>query len=186
MQKSRKWLLTLTLAVVAIGAEIIVCKRVPRRSACPICLSYVGNSSFSNNAAVLSGPTFWLTNYTSKTLTVCLSAVEIQNGTGWTKCGSPFQVLSIPPKQGTYATIPFAYEQYPTNAWRLRGTVAEQLSGFAAALAALRSLPLALWSRYRVGLPPVAPMNPFAKGTVWYGNNCEIISDKVLDPKSIR
>src|SRR5262249_51652828 len=141
--------------------------------------------SFTNNATVPSGPTFWMTNYTSKTLTVDLW-VEVPDETNWTMFGSPLQSLSINPKQGLYATIPFAYQQYLSNSWRLHGTVAEKLLGFRAAFAALHRLPGALWARYvTVGLPPAVPLNPFAKGAVWYGESWEIIGGQVADSEAI-
>lgn len=185
MRRRNLRLYAVIASIAVLGVGLILITSALSRGPFPVSLSYIGNGTFTNAGVVVSGPTFWLTNHTSKAMLVSLQSVEVLEGTNWTLYGSPTSQSMLAPNANAYATIPFAYQQYPTNSWRIRGVASEQLAGAAAALGAFRYYPRMLWHAYRTGVARI-PWNPFTKRQIWYGHHREIISQVVVDAKSIR
>jgi len=174
-----------TAVLAAVAAGYLAFAPASKFGPSPVIINYVGNGSFTNAGGVLSGPTFWLSNHTSSAVCVSLSCVEVRSGTNWNPYARPRRQLTLGPNGGAYATIEFAYQQYPTNAWRLSGNAGEQLEGAAAALAWLRYSPGILWRSFRARDARMAA-GLVAKGNTWYGKHRLLVSDEVLDSKSIR
>jgi hypothetical protein len=182
MRIKRARLLTAALLGVGIGAFLLPCCHVLDPDAMAVSVSYFGNRQFTKSGAVRTGPTFCLTNHTSKTLLVSLNCVEVQNRDAWIQCGSLDHFLTLSPRGSAYETIEFAYAMYPTNVWRVKGLALESHSGGASFVTAVRYAPLLLHERYIRGKTNIV-WNPFGR---WYGHHREIVSSTVLDPKSIR
>jgi hypothetical protein len=152
----------------------------------PVDVRFLGIATSTNNLAARSGPTFWISNNTSKVLSIDPWAVELKEGTNWTKRDyrdfwGP--VLLVP--HGTISeTIDFSSQLYPqpTNTWRLQLNVAERLFGLDAVVAPVAHYPGWLLQRYRTGDTNLSRANPlrFARGT-WYGHARKVLSEEVRE-----
>ena len=164
----------------------------------PISLQYVGNGNFPNGASVRSGPTFSITNHTSKALLITAS-VEVRLGTNWVYDPSfpNLQHIPLAANTGIYATIDFEYvrygragptwvgsdsKDYPTNTWRLEIATSEALAGPSRVFEALKWFSHSLFKSSKLTRIPMRSL--LAANRTWYGNHQSFESEEVLDPKS--
>jgi len=142
---------------------------------------YVGNGQFTNNGTIQIGPTFVVTNSTSKNLIVHFARVEVKSHENWARYSEPAQLVMVSPGGSAYATIEFAHEMYPTNSWRLRGKALERLGRIRSFFKAVRQAGLHRenWRRGNTGI------TSFITGT-GYNPYFEVVSSIVQDPKSIQ
>ena len=191
------------MVIVVASAVILLCHQSVDPA--PVSIKYVGNGSFPNaaslnnypyGASVRSGPTFSITNHTSKAL-LASGIVEVRLGTKWTYDPSFPNIQSAPlaANSGVYFTIDFNFVRsgrtsppwvgsdstdYPTNTWRLHVVTQEALSGPASVLAALKLYSRSLFDKR---IPRVPMKSLFEANRTWYGTH-QFVSEEVLDPKS--
>jgi hypothetical protein len=163
----------------------------------PVSIRYVGNGNFTNGPVfgnfpsanpVLSGPTFAITNCSSKPKVVGWE-IQVRNGTNWISLTAwdplieydgpygHYHPFGLAPNTGAYLTVQFV-SKIPTNTWRLYGMTLETLTGPARAFAALR-----YWWVWREHQK--VPINSiFLQNQNYYGNRSFFVSEEVLDPKA--
>jgi hypothetical protein len=139
------------------------------------------------------GPTFWVTNHTAKTLSLCLNSIEIQTNRAWTIYSKmpDFGVLFftsnkkregvLAPHAAGYGSMSMLSERVflPTNrVWRVKASVAEKLVGADNVVAAVRVEPRMLRLRHLTGETNI-PMNPFAPNVMRFGNGSDVFSEEV-------
>ena len=177
--------------MVIVAAGIIIGRRIQNASLLPINIIYVGTGSFSNapgfgshpndffnpNAflPVRPGPTFSITNHTSKNLVV-LWTIEVRNGTNWIRDPSDYRSVDLLPNTGAYVTVGML-----TNKFRIAGNTSEALKGAASVLAGLKYYSRSLLDK-RFSQIPFSTV--FSTNQTWYGNHHDFVSEEVLDPKS--
>ena len=177
--KKRFLLLAVVVLAVATVALAILRERSLNLPPAPVGIAFVGNREFNNNGALHFGPTFLVTNHTSKVLYVTPWAIEVKQGTNWTKWDHHAPGTLIASHAAAYETIDFASQQYqqPTNTWRLTFNVAEKLAGIPEFLTKIKHYPR--WLLHRNNGKFVLMPNPFKKGAVWYGNPRKVLSQEI-------
>jgi hypothetical protein len=151
----------------------------------PVGIAFVGNGEFDNSGALRSGPTFLVTNRTAKALCVTPWAIEVRQGTNWTKRAHRAPPVFIAPHAAAYETIDFASQQYPQPAgtWRLTLNVAEKMAGAHALLLKIKQYPA--WLRQRGNTNLFSIPNSFKQDVSWYGNPKKVLSGDVASIKGL-
>ena len=177
MPMKRLFLLACAIVVATIVTLAMLSERALSLPYAPAGITFVGKPSDSGDSH--SQPTFWVTNHTSKVLCVIPWEVAMRQGTNWTKFQHHAPAVFISPHAAAEVTIDFTTQQYqqPTNTWRLTVNVAERLSGAPAFLQKLKHYPG--WLRLQSNPKFKMVSNPFAKGSVWYGNPRKVQSDDI-------
>ena len=172
MERKRILILAGGIIIIAgIGGSILARRDISVRPAA-VSAIYVGRGDFTNGGILQSGPTFWLTNHSSKAMAVSIESVQVRNGTNWGRQDYPGATVMLAPSTGAYATIDFAFQQYapPTNTWRIELRASEKLARPDAFIAAIRHLPLG-WST-------LSTLSKHCKAT-WYGHPRVVLSEEV-------
>ena len=181
LARLKRWGFIGLLAVIVV-AGIFVFLWPPSVGPPPVSIKYVGRGRFKNGplfsdppnaGSVRSGPTFAITNLSSKTQLFDLQMM-VRNGTNWSEL--PFnQSISLAPNTGTYFTMDAS--MLPTNTWRLHGLASEALRG-----------PVSVASRLGwllQGNPAKLPISEFfSPNRTWWGQFRHFNSEEVIDPKS--
>lgn len=178
--KKRFFLLTIAVLAIATVTLTILRQRFLNLPPGPVGIAFVGNGKFQNNEGLRSGPTFLITNHTSKVLCVTPWAIEIRQGTNWAKWDHRAPTVFIAPHATAYETIDFSSQQYqqPTDNWRLTFNVAEKLAGVPAFFVKIKHYPR--WLLHRNNPNYIFGPNPFTKGATWYGNPRRVLSEDIL------
>lgn len=177
MPKKRLFLLATVVAATVTMA--ILAERTLNLPSVPVSITFVGSAEPNNRGGSHSQPTFWVTNHTSKVLCVTPWAVEIRQGTNWTKFDHRAPSVFVSPQTAANVTIDFTTQQYqqPTDTWRLTVNVAEKLDGAPAFLQKLKHYPG--WLRLQSNTNFTMVPNPFTKGSIWYGNPRKVRSEDI-------
>ena len=180
------------VAGLVIGSfAVCVVSLVPkRRSACPIEVTFLGDMESTNSRTGLTftGPTFWISNRTTKTLYVSPWTVEIQDGVNWTKQNYrnlTGGILLVPRAVQIY-TLDFSSQLYPlpTNTWRLEINVAEKLSRVEGVAQLVRRYPGWVLQKYRTGNTNLLLVSPLGGTWTSYGHPVKVMSENVFEHRS--
>lgn len=171
-------------------AVCVVSLVLKRRSVCPIEVRFLGDMESTNSRTGLTftGPTFWISNRTTKTLHVSPWTVQIQDGVNWTK--QNYRDLTggilLVPCAVQIHTLDFSSQLYPlpTNTWRLEINVAEKLSKAEGMAQTVRRYPGWVLQKYRTGNTNrnLLLLNPL--GGTWYGHPVKVVSENVFEHRS--
>jgi hypothetical protein len=184
---SKKRFVTLavvTTAVVAVLALLLLEKPGTLPPA-PISVSLIQSATFGTNGNNLSGPTFRLTNFTSKILSVTPWTVQVREGTNWTKRDYHSPGVMLAPHAEMYLTIDFASQNYgrPTNTWRVEINVAEKLNRPASLFMAIKHYPAWLQHRRRSGQTNLPTPGLFKMlAATWYGYPRKVLGEEIASP----
>src|SRR5216684_673520 len=163
MPKKRILLFAVIGLTTAILTTLILHEQPSSLPAAPVGVTFIGMAGSTENGVLHFGPTFVLTNHTSRVLVVIPSKIEVRDRTNWKSWNYFAMPEFLVPHGVAYETIDFVSQQYelPTNTWRLRMIVDEKSDGPGALLLKLRAYPIWLWRRGNTN--SFAPPNPFTK-----------------------
>ena len=177
-KKLRLLLGSATFLAVAVTIAILA-ERTLNLPPVPVSITLVPSAASTNSARSPFEPLFWVTNHTSKLLCVTPWAIEVKQGTNWTKYDYHAPPVYISPHAAADVTVDFTRQPYqqPTNTWRLTINVAEKLDGAHAFLQKLNHYPR--WLRLRSNTNFNIVPSPFTKGAIWYGNPRKVRSEDI-------
>jgi len=170
----KRWgFIGLLMVIVVAGTFIFLCHQ--RIEPAPLSIEYVGIGSFTNVAALRSGPTFAITNHTSQNMIVTWQ-VDMKIGTNWFwDSMSEFDTIKLSPKTGAYVTVVFK-SKMRTSPWRLSAGTGEQLNWPTWAAGVLRG-----WWEGKFQKVPIRLL--FSPRQPSYQNPHHYVSEEI-DPKS--
>jgi hypothetical protein len=163
-----------------------------------ISLRYMRRGPLFSQEHRLDGAIFWVTNHTSKTLTITVSAVEVKVGTKWITQSNIVQCLMFQPVYPTWAAprsrravapheagYGYARAQVPTNfpagtTWRVRANVQPMLEGLADEAARVKAAPGDLLDPLHIGNTNYLSKPSTLSNRTYWGKGTKILSAEVL------